>query len=115
MLVLLVRYGNNNLAEVAVVYRPERHEREVLDGLQHVVWLHPGPLMLLGDFNKEAQRCTAYQHRIGAWGYTTYRTWDVPPEAVDQNPRPLLNPYSPAAVVVDNGTPIGRGCCSTTF
>ena len=98
-----------------MVYPPERQEREVLDGLQHVARLHPGPLMLLGDFNKEAQRCLAYQDRIGAWGYTAYPTWDVPPEAVDQNLRPLLNPYSRAAVVVDNRTPIGRGCCSTTF
>ena len=53
---------------------PDRPEREVPDGLQDVVQRHPGPLVLLGDFNKDALRRPAYQDKLRTWGYTAYPT-----------------------------------------
>ena len=53
--VLTVRYREKELIRVWVVYAtPDMLEREVVDGLQDVVQGHPGPLVLLGDFNKDA-------------------------------------------------------------
>ena len=73
--VLTVRYRENNLIRVGVVYdTPHRPEREVLDGLQDIVQRHPGPMVLLGNFNKDALRRPAYQSRLRTWGYTAYPT-----------------------------------------
>ena len=70
---LTVRYHEKDLIRVEVVHAtPDRPEREVLDGLQDVVQRHPGPLVLLGDFNKDAPRLPANQDRLRTWGYTAY-------------------------------------------
>ena len=39
-----------------------------------MVQRHPGPLILLGDFNKDVLQRPAYQDRLRAWGYTAYPT-----------------------------------------
>ena len=55
--ILTVRYREKDLIRVGVVYAtPDTPQREDLDGLQDVVQQHPGPLVLLGDFNKDALR-----------------------------------------------------------
>ena len=73
--VLTVGYRKKDLIRVVVVYAtPDRPEREVLDGLQDVVHRYPGPLVLLGDFSKDAHRRPMYQDRLRMWGYTAYPT-----------------------------------------
>ena len=48
-----VRYREKDPSQVGVVHAtPDRPEREVTDGLRHVVQRHLGPLVLMGDFNK---------------------------------------------------------------
>ena len=57
-----------------VVRQPDTLEREVLDGLQDVVQRHPGPVVLLGDFNKDALQRPTYQDYLRTWRYTAYPT-----------------------------------------
>ena len=73
--VLTVRYGEKDFIPVGVVYAtPDRPERELPDGLQDVVQRYPGPLVLLGDFNKDALRRPTYQEMLKTWKYTAYPT-----------------------------------------
>ena len=73
--VVTVRYREKYLVRIGVVYAtPDRPEGEVLDGLQDVVQRYPGPLVLVGDFDKDTLRCPMYQHRLRTWGYTAYPT-----------------------------------------
>ena len=53
---------------------PQRAERELLDGLQDVVQRRTGPLILLGDYNKDALQRPAYQDRLRVCGYKGYPT-----------------------------------------
>ena len=73
LFVLTVRYREKDLIRVGVVYATaNKPGREVLDVLCDVVQRYPGPLVLLGDFNKEALRRPTYQDRLRTWGYTAY-------------------------------------------
>ena len=74
--VVTVRYREKDLMQVGMVYATltDQREREVLDGLQDVVQRHPGPLVLLGGFNKDVLRRPAYQDRLRTWGCTAYPT-----------------------------------------
>ena len=59
--VLTVRYREKDLVRVGVVYAtPDKPEREGLDGLQGVLQWYPEPLVLLGDFNKDALQRPTY-------------------------------------------------------
>ena len=88
--VLAVRCREKDLIPVGVVYAtPNRAEREVVDGVQHVVQRHSGPLVLLGDFNKNALRRPAYQNRLRTWGHMAYPTGWTWTCSTDKSVHPL--------------------------
>ena len=75
VLPLTVRYREKDLIRVGVVYTtPNSPEIEVLDGDQDEVQRYHEPLVLLGDFNKDALRRPTYQDTLRMWAYTSYPT-----------------------------------------
>ena len=74
--VLTVRYYEKDLIRVGVVYAAlDKLETKVLDGLHDVVQRHPGSPVLLGNFNKDAVRRSAYHERLRTWVYTYPTGW----------------------------------------
>ena len=66
--VLLIRYWGKDFVRLGVVYATlGRPARQVLDGLRDVISRTPPPLILLGDYNKDALRRLDFRDQVPAW------------------------------------------------
>ena len=73
--VLLVQCQGKDLVRIGVVYAtPDRQARQVFDGLRDVINTTPPPLILLGDYNKDALRQPDFRDQVPTWGYATHPT-----------------------------------------
>ena len=111
--VLLVQYWGKDLVRIGVVYAtPDRPARQVLDGLREVISSTPPPLILLGDYNKDALRRPDFRDQVPTWGYTTHPTrwtWTWRGAGAHAQERSMLDfVMTPAGVAVGHVQVLGH-------
>ena len=111
--VLLIQYQGKDLCRMGVVYAtPDRPARQVLEGLKDVIRRTPPPLILLGDFNKDALSRPDLRDQVPTWGYATYPTrwaWAWRGAGAHAQERSMLDfVMAPADVVVGHVQVLGH-------
>ena len=91
---------------------PDRPARQVLEGLNDVIRRTPPPLILLGDFNKDALSRPHFRDQVPTWGYATYPTrwaWTWRGAGAHAQERSMLDfVMAPADVVVGHVQVLGH-------